>query len=323
MIAFQQFGGKDSFLESIDSKANDPIASTGMPHKSGLFDLKEISRDKVLKLFQLAEKLKKQKSYKVSTGHSAILLFLEPSTRTRVSFEVACQREGIHPVVIQGRAATSLEKEETLEDTFLNLASMDPVAIIVRAGDEFDTSAVRKIPVPIINAGWGVQGHPTQALLDAWTLFQKDGDLKKKKMLLLGDIAHSRVAHSHFELAKVLGYEVKTFAPPALAVKKVENFENLQEGLKWCDVVMALRTQKERHQSTFSAENFNKDWGLHSQNVKNLKKGGWIMHPGPVNWGIELSADIKSHSQSIILDQVRSGVYIRQALLQMCQAGKW
>ncbi len=295
-----------------------------MPHQAGLFDLKDISRDKVLKLFQTAEDLKKQKSFKAATGQSAILLFLEPSTRTRVSFEVACQREGIHPVVIQGKAATSLEKEETLEDTFLNLAAMDPVAIIVRAGGEFDLSSIHgKIDSAIINAGWGVHGHPTQALLDAWTLFQKGGDLKKKKLLILGDVLHSRVAQSHFELASVLGYEVKTFAPPPFAVLKVENFEKIQDGLEWCDAVMALRMQKERHQSQVSSENFNSYWGLNSSNIRYIKKDAFIMHPGPINWGIELSADIKNHPQAIILDQVRSGVYIRQALLHMCQAGKW
>jgi aspartate carbamoyltransferase catalytic subunit len=236
---------------------------------------------------------------------------------------VACQREGIHPVVISGKAATSLEKEETLEDTFLNLAAMDPVAIIIRAGDDLDISSVRqKISVPI-NAGWGVQGHPTQALLDAWTLFLKSGELKNKKLLILGDIVHSRVAHSHFELASILGYEVRVFAPPAFLPKKAQSFQNIKEGLEWCDAVMALRTQKERHQSSFSTENFNAEWGLNSSNIKSLKKEAWIMHPGPVNWGIELSADIKSHPQSIILDQVRSGVYIRQALLRMCQAGQW
>jgi aspartate carbamoyltransferase catalytic subunit len=295
-----------------------------MPHQAGLFDLKDISRDKVLKLFQIAEDLKKQKSFKTASGHSAILLFLEPSTRTRVSFEVACQREGIHPVVIQGKAATSLEKEETMEDTFLNLAAMDPVAIIVRAGGEFDLSSIhRKVGSAIINAGWGVHGHPTQALLDAWTLFQKSGDLKKRKLLILGDVLHSRVAHSHFELAEVLGYEIRTYAPQAFALSSVENFEKIQDGLEWCDAVMALRMQKERHQSQVSSENFNSYWGLNSSNIRYLKKDAFIMHPGPVNWGIELSTDIKNHSQSIILDQVRSGVYIRQALLQMCQAGKW
>jgi aspartate carbamoyltransferase catalytic subunit len=296
-----------------------------MPHQQGLLDLKNISQDKVLHLFQWADKLKKQKYNRGMSGNSAILLFLEPSTRTRVSFEVACQREGILPVVIQGKAATSLEKEETIEDTFLNLAAMDPMAIIIRASDEFNlTSVTQSIGVPLINAGWGVQGHPTQALLDTWTLFQRWGSLQGKKILILGDIVHSRVAQSHFELAQVLGYEVRVFAPPSFLPKtKVQNFTSLKDGLEWCDAVMALRTQKERHQSAFSAENFNSEWGLNSENIKWLKKDSWIMHPGPVNWGIELTSDIKSHPQSIILDQVRSGVYIRQALLHLCQEGTW
>ncbi len=297
-----------------------------MPHLKGLLDLKDVKKEKILSLFQLAKSLKMEKSTSLQGRGSAILLFLEPSTRTRVSFEVACQREGYHAVVIQGKAATSLEKEETLEDTFLNLAAMDPAVLVVRAGDDYSlTEFSSEFKVPVINAGWGVIGHPTQALLDAFTLFEKWPSLSGKKLLLIGDIAHSRVAQSHFELASILGYEIKVFAPPSLLPKnlKISNFSEIQQGLQWCDVVMALRTQKERHVSEFTAENFNSNWGLHLQNIKALAKDAFIMHPGPVNWGLELSPEIKSDSRSIILEQVRCGVYVRQALLRMCREGTW
>lgn len=291
----------------------------------GLLDLRDTSKEKILQLFQLANELSLGTSVRSSQGQSAILLFLEPSTRTRVSFEMACHREGIHPVIIQGKSATSLEKEETLEDTFLNLAAMKPVAIVVRAGDEYDFSSVRqKIEVPIINAGWGTKGHPTQALLDAWTLYKKWKDLKGRRLLIIGDVAHSRVAQSHFELSSVLGYEVKIFAPPAFLPKnKASVVSSMTEGLQWCDAVMALRSQKERHQTQFASGDFNTEWRLNAVSIKNLKKDSWIMHPGPVNWGIELSQEIQKDPRSIILDQVNSGLYLRQALIRMCQAGQW
>lgn len=293
-----------------------------MPEIHGLIDLKPLSRQRVLSIFKLAKDAQKRSSYRNVDG-SAVLLFLEPSTRTRVSFEVACHREGLAPVVIQGRGSTSLEKEETLEDTFLNLSANRPQVIIIRAGDSYDLSEIKaKISVPIINAGWGVKGHPTQALLDAYTLLQRWPDLDGKKLLLIGDVVHSRVAQSHFELAEILGYQIGVFAPDVLRPSQSanQNFSSMAEGLQWCDAVMALRTQKERHQ--VSIENFNQNWGLNSLNLKNLKAGAFIMHPGPVNWGIELAQEIKSDPRSIILPQAESGVFVRQALLQLCREGK-
>ena len=297
-----------------------------MPHLKGLLDLKDLKKEKILSLFELAKSLKQEKAVSLQGRGSAILLFLEPSTRTRVSFEVACQREGYHAIVIQGKAATSLEKEESLEDTFLNLGAMDPAVLVVRAGDDYNlTEFSSEFLTPVINAGWGTQGHPTQALLDAFTLFQKWQTLAGKKLFMVGDIAHSRVAQSHFELAAVLGYEIRIFAQPSLRPKDplVQSFEKAEEGLAWCDAVMALRTQKERHGTHLSMEGFNADWGLHSKNLKALKKEAFIMHPGPVNWGLELSTEIKSDPRSIILEQVECGVYVRQALLRMCREGKW
>ncbi len=297
-----------------------------MSHLKGLLDLKDLKQEKILSLFHLAKSLKQEKTSSLQGRGSAILLFLEPSTRTRVSFEVACQREGYHSVVIQGKAATSLEKEESLEDTFLNLGAMDPAVLIVRAGDDYSlTEFSTPFKVPVINAGWGIKGHPTQALLDAFTLFEKWGTLAGKKLFMVGDIAHSRVAQSHFELAPHLGYEIRIFASASLLPKnlKVSQFTKAEDGLEWCDAVMALRTQKERHGAQISMEGFNADWGLHSKNIKALRKDALIMHPGPVNWGVELSPEIKSDSRSIILEQVRCGVYVRQALLRMCREGIW
>ncbi len=297
-----------------------------MSHLKGLLDLKDLKQEKILSLFHLAKSLKQEKSVSLQGRGSAILLFLEPSTRTRVSFEVACQREGYHSIVIQGKAATSLEKEESLEDTFLNLGAMDPAVLIVRAGDDYNlTEFSTPYKVPVINAGWGIQGHPTQALLDAYTLFEKWGTLKGKKIFMVGDIAHSRVAQSHFELAPILGYEIQIFAHASLLPKssKIVSVAKAEEGLEWCDAVMALRTQKERHGAHISLEGFNAEWGLHTKNINALKKEGFIMHPGPVNWGLELSPEIKSDSRSIILEQVQCGVYVRQALLRMCWEGIW
>lgn len=297
-----------------------------MPHSSGLLGLKSASKDKIFELFQLARHLKESGETSSPRGQSAVLLFLEPSTRTRVSFEMACFREGLHPVLIQGRMGSSLEKDESYEDTFLNLEAMNPAVIVVRANDDVDVSSfLKRLKIPVINAGWGVRGHPTQALLDAFTLWQKWSSLEGKKLLLLGDIRHSRVASSHFELAHALGYEIRAFAPKDFLPSDIplKTFEQMSDGLGWCDAVMALRTQKERHRVPMDASSFNESWGLNARQARHLRKDALVMHPGPVHWGTELTTEIKEDSRSIILDQVESGIYIRQALLRMCQAGTW
>ena len=171
-----------------------------------------------------------------------------------------------------------------------------------------------------VRAGWGVSAHPTQALLDVMTLLPRWKSLDGKKLLIVGDLRHSRVASSHIQLAKILGYQIGQCGPAHFLVNDtgIQNFANISEGLKWADAVMALRNQFERHdaQIDFSKENFRKQFGLNKENLINLSKGSFILHPGPINHGIELETDVLQDPRSLVLDQVQHGVYLREALLR-------
>ncbi|MGZ3691145.1 MAG: aspartate carbamoyltransferase catalytic subunit, partial [Pseudobdellovibrio sp.] len=180
--------------------------------KSSLITLNNLSKQKIDKLFSQTSILKTNfNQHQMTSGvyHSgykgtAALLFFEPSTRTRFSFEAACSRAGFHPLILDGGIGTSLEKGETVEDTIYNIKSMRPLFFVVRCNDQVNLAEIdANIEEPVINAGWGKQGHPTQALLDAFTMFEQWKDLKNKNVLYVGDIKHSRVVSSHIELAKI------------------------------------------------------------------------------------------------------------------------
>ena len=183
--------------------------------KSSLIHLSEISKKKVESLFEKALMIKKNNHQKQNhvmsefQGCTAALLFFESSTRTRFSFEMAAARAGIHPLVLSGGAGTSLEKGETVFDTIKNIEAMRPDLFIIRCAGTTDLQKISEaIAVPVINAGWGLKGHPTQALLDAVTMFERWNTLENKKVLFVGDALHSRVVASHFELAKKLNYQI-------------------------------------------------------------------------------------------------------------------
>jgi aspartate carbamoyltransferase catalytic subunit len=255
-------------------------------------------------------------------GRTAAFLFFEASTRTRMSFEAAAVQLGLHPLILSGKTSSSLEKGETLEDTILNIASMSPSVLIIRSGEALNLNLVNKIlNIPILNAGWGCHGHPTQALLDIYTLSQKMNTLKGVKILIVGDVLHSRVAASHQELSKILGYELAWCGPESFMPKDTENkkFNSLEEGLAWGDVVMCLRLQAERHSEVYQFENYRKDFGLTKNRLSNLKSEQWILHPGPINHGVELDSIVLNDSRSLVLEQVSYGVSLRQALLDITQ----
>lgn len=290
---------------------------------ASLLDLKTLTAENVGQLFSLADRLSAEKPpdrehFKNRRGLTAALVFFEASTRTRMSFETACVREGLAPVLLDGGSGSSLEKGETPEDTALNIAAMGPRLMIVRCDDKLDLAALeRKLDIPVLNGGWGRRGHPTQALLDAYAITRRAGKISGQNVLLIGDIRHSRVAASHVELSRILGYNVAFCGPrdflPASA--EVPVFTTLREGLKWATAAMALRVQKERHSGTETGWN-PQDWQLNSATAEALAKDALIMHPGPVNWGVELSEEIARDSRAIILDQVRGGVWVRQALIR-------
>ena len=256
-------------------------------------------------------------------GKTAALLFFEPSTRTRFSFEAACARAGYHPMVLDGGIGTSLEKGETVTDTILNIEALRPLFFVIRCNNDLNLQEVANgLSVPVINAGWGLQGHPTQALLDTLSLFEKWQTLAKKKILFVGDIKHSRVVASHFELSEILNYEIgicapTEFLPTSAKHENFKYFEKLEDGLDWADAVMALRVQKERHDgSFFDVVNYRKKFGLNMDRLSLVSPETFIMHPGPINYGVELEKEVLNDRRSLILQQVENGVFLREALIR-------
>ncbi|MES2802945.1 MAG: aspartate carbamoyltransferase catalytic subunit [Bdellovibrionota bacterium] len=300
--------------------------STSSPNNifRSVIDLKSATSTEIYSLFESAIKLKKDFSAHKNIPQRGIaaLLFFEPSTRTRFSFEAACARSGVYPLVLSGPAGTSLEKDETLEDTILNIEAMKPLFFVIRAPDSLDLRQMaQNIRTPIINAGWGKQGHPTQALLDILTVYEGFKGVESKKILFVGDVKHSRVVISHLELAKILGYKIGYSCPASFLPESVDRdvmyFSQLTEGLQWADAVVVLRVQKERHQATrFSVDEYKKQFSINNATLEYLKPDGLLMHPGPINYGIELEKEVLQDSRSQILKLVENGAFVRESLIR-------
>ena len=289
--------------------------------KKSILDIRSLEKTKIDSLFSFADQIVSGTAPAIQGfGKTGALLFFEASTRTRMSFETACARIGVHPLRLDGKSGSSLEKGETLEDTVLNVDAMNPSFHVIRCGDGLDLEDLQhKIKAPILNAGWGKKGHPTQALLDAYTIRKNLGTCDKQKVLIVGDVRHSRVASSHFELAKKLNYEVdwcgrSSFMPEQPEVKI---FSSLAEGLQWATVAMALRVQLERHNTSYSLSDYREQFGFTAQKLKALSSKALIMHPGPINQGTELDSDVLQDARCKVLDQVGNGVLIRQSLISM------
>ncbi len=256
-------------------------------------------------------------------------LFYENSTRTRISFELAEKRLSADTINFTA-SGSSAAKGETLLDTVNNILSMKVDLVVLRHSASGAPHFLAKhIPASIINAGDGINEHPTQALLDAFSIREKLGTLEGKKIAILGDIMHSRVALSNIYLLKKMGAEVTVAGPPTLIPKYLqEAFDvnvsyNIEETLKWCDVANVLRIQLERqNQPLFSSlREYNLAYGISRKLLDSLHKEIIIMHPGPINRGVELDSDVADSKQSIILQQVENGVAVRMAALYLL-AGK-
>ncbi|HNJ29719.1 MAG TPA: aspartate carbamoyltransferase catalytic subunit [Ferruginibacter sp.] len=256
-------------------------------------------------------------------------LFYENSTRTRISFELAEKRLSADTINFTA-SASSVSKGETLLDTVNNILSMKVDMVVMRHSASGAPHFLAKhIPAAIVNAGDGINEHPTQALLDAFSIQERLGSLAGKKVLLVGDIMHSRVAMSNMYLLNKMGAEVMVAGPPTLIPKyvgealnvKVEY--NLKKALEWCDVANVLRIQLERqNQVLFSSlREYNLAYGVSRRILDGLKKEIIIMHPGPINRGVEIDSDVADSNQSIILQQVENGVAVRMAVLYLL-AGK-
>lgn len=252
-------------------------------------------------------------------------LFYENSTRTRISFELAEKRLSAD-IINFTASGSSVSKGETLLDTVNNILSMKVDMVVMRHSASGAPHFLSKhIPAAIINAGDGINEHPTQALLDAYSIKEKLGGLEGKKVAIIGDIMHSRVALSNIYLLKKMGAEVMVAGPPTLIPKYIkEAFDvqveyNLQKALKWCDVANVLRIQLERqNQVLFSSlREYSLAYGINRRMLDSINKEIVIMHPGPINRGVELDSDAADSGQSIILQQVENGVAIRMAVLYL------
>ncbi|TWI84945.1 aspartate carbamoyltransferase [Lacibacter cauensis] len=256
-------------------------------------------------------------------------LFYENSTRTRISFELAEKRLSADTINFTA-SGSSAAKGETLLDTVNNILSMKVDLVVMRHSASGAPHFLAKhIPAAIVNAGDGINEHPTQALLDAFSIREKLGTLQGKKIAILGDIMHSRVALSNIYLLKKMGAEVTVAGPPTLIPKYLQQAfgvnvsYNIEETLKWCDVANVLRIQLERqNQPLFSSlREYNLAYGINRKLLDSLNKEIVIMHPGPINRGVELDSDVADSKQSIILQQVENGVAVRMAALYLL-AGK-
>lgn len=254
------------------------------------------------------------------------LVFAEPSTRTRMSFQVAAARMGIRALALDNPQVASLSKGETLEDTFRNVAAMMPDLMVVRYNTNLDADAViRELPCMVVNGGIGASEHPTQALLDAFTIQEFRGKLKGERLLIVGDVRHSRVANSNLVLLRRLGVEIAycapaQFEPKSDAWKGIRSFDNLHEGMDWATVVMGLRVQKERHAETsigFSMAEYRERYRIGGDQLKHLHPDGILLHPGPVIRGVELSAFVLNDQRCKVLDQVTNGVFVRASLMSI------
>lgn len=296
------------------------------PH---LLGIKDITRGDIELIFETADNFKEvinRPIKKVPSLRDVTIanVFFENSTRTRLSFELAQKR--LSADVINFSASTSsVKKGETLLDTVNNILAMKVDMIVMRhasAGAPHFLS--RHIKANIINAGDGTHEHPTQALLDAYSIREKLGGLKGKKVAIIGDILHSRVALSNIFALNKLGAEVMVCGPPTLLPKFIGKLGvrvelDLQKALAWCDVANVLRIQLERQQLKYfpSLREYSLYYGINRITLDSLKKPILLMHPGPINRGVELSSDAADSHHSIILDQVENGVAVRMAVMYL------
>jgi aspartate carbamoyltransferase catalytic subunit len=294
-----------------------------------LLGIKGLSKEDIFAVLNAADSFKvytQRDIKKVPTlrGRTIINMFFEPSTRTRTSFEIAGKRMSADVINIAG-SSSSVVKGETLVDTVKNLEAMNCDILIIRHGEAGAAElAARHLKNPVINAGDGYHEHPTQALLDLMTIREHKQDLEGLKVAIVGDIAHSRVARSNIYGMRTLGMDISVVGPPTMIPVDIEKmgvkvFHNLEKGIKDADVIMMLRIQMERQNKTFfpTLREYSNLFGLNRQKLKKAKKDVLILHPGPVNRGIEISTDVIDGDHSVILNQVTNGVAIRMALMYL------
>jgi len=294
-----------------------------------LLGIKELSSKDINLIFRTADNFKtviNRPIKKVPTLRDITIanIFFENSTRTRVSFELAEKRLSADTVNFSS-SSSSVSKGETLIDTVNNILAMKVDMVVMRhPAPGAGIFLANNTNTQVINAGDGTHEHPTQALLDAFSIREKMGEVAGKKIAIIGDIMHSRVALSNIFCLQKLGAEVMVCGPATLIPKHIEHLGvkveyNLTKALEWCDVANMLRIQLERQEIKYfpSLREYTMQYGLNRKILESLSKKITIMHPGPINRGVEITSDVADHAQSIILEQVENGVAIRMAVLYL------
>lgn len=299
-----------------------------------LIGIKDLTADDIRLVFETADNFKEvinRPIKKVPSLRDTTIanIFFENSTRTRISFELAEKRLSAD-IVNFSSSSSSVSKGETLVDTVKNILSMKVDMVVMRHPSPGACVFLSKhIDASIVNAGDGTHEHPTQALLDAFSIKEKFGDVKGKKVAIVGDITHSRVAISNIYCLKKLGAKVKLCGPPTLIPKHIESLGvevdyNLDNVIKWADVVNMLRIQMERQDIAYfpSLREYSIQYGLTAERIEKSGKELVIMHPGPINRGVEITSEVADSKNAIILNQVENGVAIRMAVLYLLAGEK-
>ena len=304
-----------------------------------LLSINDLSAAEAIEILDTAAELAKLsdasvKKFPTLRGRTVVNLFFEDSTRTRISFEAAAKRLSADVINFSAKGS-SLSKGESLKDTALTLQAMGADAVIIRHGSSgapHQLARQRWMSGAVINAGDGTHEHPTQALLDAFTirrhLKENNGDLNGVRVAIVGDVLHSRVARSNVLLLKKLGAEVVLVAPPTLLPVGVESWKvkvsySIDDVISDVDVVMMLRVQRERMDDLFfpTEREYSRNFGLNFERIQSMKEKAIVMHPGPMNRGLEISADGADSARSVIVEQVTNGVSVRMAVLYLLLGG--
>ncbi len=280
----------------------------------GLLTLKDLSTDKIIELIKYAEKLKK--GFRISYPDKKIAtLFFENSTRTQYSFQVAMMNLGIK-VVDFDTQLSSIAKGESLYDTVRTFEALGVDGVVIRHSKDQYYKELENIKIPIFNGGDGKSDHPTQSLLDLMTIHEEFGKFEGLKVCMVGDISHSRVAHTNIEIMNRLGMDVYISGPEEFNDNSAK-YISLDEAVTSMDVIMLLRVQFERHQERMkiSVEEYHKKYGMTKERMLSMKDTAIIMHPAPINRGVEIADEVAECSKSRIYKQMTNGVYIRMAAI--------
>jgi aspartate carbamoyltransferase catalytic subunit len=301
--------------------------------RKNILDMASLSVDEISTILDTADSMKEisqRPVKKVPTlrGKTVVLFFYEPSTRTRTSFDIAAKRLSADSLSISA-SSSSMVKGETLIDTARNLEAMNPDVIVIRHSSAGAPHMLARMITPcIINAGDGMHAHPTQSLLDLMTVRENKGEVKGLRIAIIGDISHSRVARSNCIGFTKMGAEVILSGPQTMIPKGIETLgvsvtHNVEDAICDADVIMMLRIQKERQKSFLfpSEREYAKVYGLSNKRLESAKDEVLIMHPGPINRGVEIAPEVADGPYSIILDQVTNGVAVRMALLYLVAGG--